>query len=100
MFILDWIRNLISWPILLALLFAGVFGASGCTITGRHDGELYATFGTTISLGHRTAQSADVEDTVSIHSQPLEDWVSARANTPAKLDPETEVVGGKAAPGG
>ena len=93
MFVIDWIRALFT-PLLLWLLAGlGLASLSGCVIAGRNNGELYFEFGTKIALGHTTTQGPDVEDTVSIHSQPLEDWLTARANEPFILeitDGETE----------
>ena len=87
----EWIRNLVNWPLVLFAVLLGLL--SGCTITGQHGGELYASFGTTVTIGHRTAQLSDAVDMAAIHSQPLEEWLNARANTPATLettDGETE----------
>ena len=88
MFLLEWIRAAITLPLLLLLALFGVSVISGgCVIAGAHGGELYLEFGTKIALGHLTVQTTDVQDTVSIHSQPIEEWWAARvtSNTPKAL---------------
>lgn len=81
------------WKMILASIAAiaavvlVILSTAGCTISGRNDGEVYLEFGTKIAFGHTTKATTDQTDSVTLESQPFEDWIESKTNKDDDIDP-------------